>query len=478
MSSNKSSQVENSNNEGYLDVTFIPQLFLQRQAWILDVLRAERVTSVLDVGCGPGDLISCLCEPAQTVDSQPEPGDPILDIFQDLHLKRIAGLDMSSASLEAASKHVLGRVENATSAGNSWWQPGRNRWEALEVKLWLGSLDVFNKDLVFDPKKDSGYEAIVSQEVIEHLPADVLDKFAATLLGAYRPRVLVLTTPSFDFNARFTAPGVIDDRGYLDPTKRTKRIFRHDDHKLEFTRAEFLEYCKSNAKRFGYSVSTECIGSPLEDDPFARVRRVGCATQVAVFRRSAQAPILPPTPSSGAHVLQCQRFFPAHPGPKLEPHAVLKLVEQYLIFINEPFADLHALWYYSPAISIACGGDLRLLARLFLRAPGDWEVDFGKEKALTMQSRVTWKHFVPKPDSEADKEDEWETHSVSSYARSEPEPWAERDDSDEGTAALESSVISTGSGWDEDTLYSSWSSWGPLDDGGGKDWATAEAVRA
>src|ERR1700761_123663 len=38
---------------------------------------------------------------------------------------------------------------------------------------------------------------------IEHLPEEVLITFAPILLGNYAPRLLLLTTPSYDFNECF-----------------------------------------------------------------------------------------------------------------------------------------------------------------------------------------------------------------------------------------------------------------------------------
>ena len=53
---------------------------------------------------------------------------------------------------------------------------------------------------------------------IEHLPPEILPQFAPVLLGVYRPRILIVTTPSFDFNERFSRPGTVDRKGYKDPT--------------------------------------------------------------------------------------------------------------------------------------------------------------------------------------------------------------------------------------------------------------------
>lgn len=52
-------------------IRFSPSLQMQRIEWALDVLRREGVKSVLDLGCGEGDLLSVLCEPAATVPEEP-----------------------------------------------------------------------------------------------------------------------------------------------------------------------------------------------------------------------------------------------------------------------------------------------------------------------------------------------------------------------------------------------------------------------
>ena len=83
----------------------------------------------------------------------------------------------------------------------------------MDVKVWLGGLESVNREM-------EGVDCIVAMEVyarfvvlksrltdgwcsIEHLPHHVLDYFAPVLLGAYHPRLLLMTTPSYTFNARF-----------------------------------------------------------------------------------------------------------------------------------------------------------------------------------------------------------------------------------------------------------------------------------
>lgn len=52
-------------------VAFTPSLQEQRIGWCLDVLRRESVSSVLDIGCGEGDLLGRLVRPATTVLEEP-----------------------------------------------------------------------------------------------------------------------------------------------------------------------------------------------------------------------------------------------------------------------------------------------------------------------------------------------------------------------------------------------------------------------
>lgn len=111
------------------------------------------------------------------------------------------------------------------------------------------------------------------------------------MFGTYKPRLLLLTTPSYTFNARFYPPGTLlsspkfSSTHFLDPTGRTNRFFRHHDHKFEWTREEFTMWCQTMASAYGYSVQIAGIGRSMETDPWGRDEELGCATQVALFRR-------------------------------------------------------------------------------------------------------------------------------------------------------------------------------------------------
>lgn len=120
---------------------------------------------------------------------------------------------------------------------------------------------------------------------IEHLTDTVLIRVAPVVLGVYQPRVFLVTTPSYTFNQRWSPPGQTDSQGFPDPSGRTDRVFRHFDHKFEWTVDEFVEWCKNVAQQWGYAVETATIGTPKEQDPWGRDRFLGGATQVAYFRR-------------------------------------------------------------------------------------------------------------------------------------------------------------------------------------------------
>jgi hypothetical protein len=124
------------------------------------------------------------------------------------------------------------------------------------------------------------------------------------ILGRYAPRILAITTPGFEFNQLFTVPESehvdvssnhgVREGGYLDPTGRTQRVFRHHDHKFEWTRSEFREWCTSAAQTWGYTVEISGVGRSSLQDPWERDEPNGpsnegeaklFASQTAIFTR-------------------------------------------------------------------------------------------------------------------------------------------------------------------------------------------------
>jgi hypothetical protein len=208
------------------------------------------------------------------------------------------------------------------------------------------------------------------------------------LLGVYHPLFLLITTPSYTYNARFTAPTAPPSarKGFPDPTKRTDRIFRHSDHKFEWTHDEFLQWCNEAAETWGYEVKVSSVGRAVEVDPWGREDELGGATSVAEFRRidgsggeererehRGRAIISSLKLDLGSppnHALLATHPHPAHPSsqhplplPTIAQRAKSKM-EEY----REAFMRMEELWFERD-VSIACGGWIEMLVRAIEECP-------------------------------------------------------------------------------------------------------------
>jgi hypothetical protein len=112
---------------------------------------------------------------------------------------------------------------------------------------------------------------------VEHLPPDVLELFPRTLFSYYRPQLIIITTPNADFNCLF--PG-------WQPGQ-----YRDEDHRFEWTRQQFHQWCSRQAERYGYQVQFEGVGV-FRGRPFDP--KYGHCTQAAVFSQPAAIRTLSP----------------------------------------------------------------------------------------------------------------------------------------------------------------------------------------
>jgi hypothetical protein len=123
---------------------------------------------MLDIGCGEGELLAVLCNPALYLDdpahlSENSNGEAMHIVqaasedFINLHLERIAGLDISKYDLEQAAEATAPRPDVDSSLPHL-----TPRWEDLEVKIWQGGLEHINTSFI-------GYDCIVSTEVFVSL---------------------------------------------------------------------------------------------------------------------------------------------------------------------------------------------------------------------------------------------------------------------------------------------------------------------
>jgi 3' terminal RNA ribose 2'-O-methyltransferase Hen1 len=182
--------------------------------------------TVVDLGCGEGKLLAALLKIKQ--------------------LDRIVGMDVSMRVLEHAQERLhLDRM------------PPRQR---QRIELLHGSL-------IYRDDRLKGFEIATVIEVIEHLDLARLSALERVLFEFARPGAVIVTTPNSEYNVRFEN---------LSPGQ-----FRHSDHRFEWTRAEFRDWCERQASRFGYAVSYRGIGEVDAE--------LGPPTQMAVFELAPAA---------------------------------------------------------------------------------------------------------------------------------------------------------------------------------------------
>ena len=116
-------------------------------------------------------------------------------------------------------------------------------------------------------------------QVIEHMEEDQASLFGNVVLSSFRPTVLIVSTPNYEYNPilqRSAMPNKDDEADEnAGPCK-----FRNHDHKFEWTRAQFQCWATDLAVKHNYSVEFCGVGGSGEEP--------GYASQIAVFRRMAR----------------------------------------------------------------------------------------------------------------------------------------------------------------------------------------------
>lgn len=227
---------------------------------------------------------------------------------------------------------------------------------------------------------------------IEHLPEPIFSAFAPVLLGVYHPRFFLVTTPSYTYNARFTALNAPPSarKGFPDPTKRTNRIFRHDDHKFEWTTEEFQSWCHSTAEEWGYTVQMSAVGRALEVDPWGRDDELGGASSAVLFirldnydgverERRGRATLKTLSLDAEPHELLAVHKHIAHPSAR-QPKPLGEIaaaVKAKMEEFREAFMRVEEIWFERD-IAVLCGGWIEVLVRaveesddLHLKREGD-----------------------------------------------------------------------------------------------------------
>lgn len=325
---------------------------------------------------------------------------------------------------------------------------------------------------------------------IEHLSEDVTDTFAPVLLGNYAPRLLLLTTPCFDFNERFSAPGE-ENFGFADPTGRTTRIFRHADHKFEWTVDECAKWCKAAADEWGYEVVIDGVGRPTTKDPWGRDGDGDTlrASQTAVFRRREGDDwarrraenyanwASRRDPETQTHKVLVTHCYEAHagaqsPAPREDIAAAVKSTVQD---IGSSDVTIFEIWR-EDSVSTVCGGWLEVLLDVLdkddaflLHKEGknadDWRLEL---PGVELQVKNPWqspsKHDAWGDSSESadssetydEEEEEYDEYDEEEY---DGDSWDETEDL--GWAASDSEGLSKDHDESDINTLKAWADWRP-----------------
>jgi hypothetical protein len=211
----------------------------------VDTILTTHRRAVAAIKAGPGDFpvgLTLALQDIQAADRlQPEFPD-LRRLMADHQFAAVVGMDVSGRVLDLAESRLkLDRLAPK---------------QRERIRLMHGSL------MYRDPRL-AGFDAASVVEVIEHLDQPRLRAFERVLFESARPATVALTTPNAEYNVKW-------------PTLPAGK-FRHQDHRFEWTRAEFQNWANDVATRFGYGVTYRPVGD--EDST------VGPPTQMAVFAR-------------------------------------------------------------------------------------------------------------------------------------------------------------------------------------------------
>ncbi|MEU6414610.1 3' terminal RNA ribose 2'-O-methyltransferase Hen1 [Microbispora sp. NPDC046933] len=203
----------------------VPLNTLRREA-VVAVLEEVGARTVLDLGCGSGQLLSALL------------ARPVF--------AKVAGMDVSARALALAKRRL--RADRMPDAKRA-------------------RLELFQGSLTYTDARLAGYDAAVLMEVVEHVDPPRLPALERVVFGTARPPHVIVTTPNVEHNVRY---------------ELLAGARRHPDHRFEWSRAEFARWVAGVCETYGYAADLRPVG---EDDP-----EVGPPTQMAVFSRREERP--------------------------------------------------------------------------------------------------------------------------------------------------------------------------------------------
>ncbi|TDG51830.1 hypothetical protein AWZ03_001890 [Drosophila navojoa] len=193
----------------------------------------------------------------------------------------------------------------------------RQRLTPLKVQVLHGSVADASEEL-------RNTDAVIALELIEHVYEDVLAKIPVNIFGFMQPKIVIFSTPNFDFNTIFTRFSSLLPNG-----------FRHADHKFEWTREEFKSWCLGITEKYtNYMFSLLGVGDPPQGE-----EAVGHVSQIALFVRKdilgmplAEPLTIQPLPDSSMSTYKTLRVvdFPFHTDERTPEQKIWNEVENQL----------------------------------------------------------------------------------------------------------------------------------------------------
>lgn len=193
----------------------------QRLNAVLAGLLVSGAASVLDLGCGEGQLLRKLMAEPQ--------------------FSRILGMDVAYRELLRAKTRL--------------------HYDELPDGQ-RDRLTLLQGSLLYRDQRLEGFDAAALVEVIEHVEPARLPDLTRVVFGFTAPKIVFVTTPNAEYNELY---GMDESQS------------RHTDHRFEWTRAEFSAWCAATAEQFDYTVAISGVGEADE--------LVGASSQLARFQK-------------------------------------------------------------------------------------------------------------------------------------------------------------------------------------------------
>jgi 3' terminal RNA ribose 2'-O-methyltransferase Hen1 len=185
-----------------------------------EALKKSGVKSVIDLGCGEGKLIKLLLKHTQ--------------------FEKVLGMDVSMRELQRAKRNL--------------------NFDELAPRM-RERVDLMQGSVTYRDKRFEGFEGAALVEVIEHLDLDRLAALERVVFEFPKFKTVVVTTPNAEYNVKYET--------------LHEGMFRHTDHRFEWTRAEFENWANGVAEKYKYGVVLHPVGE-IDD-------AVGAPSQMAVF---------------------------------------------------------------------------------------------------------------------------------------------------------------------------------------------------